>query len=323
MNWILCRAAALLVGLVGEQLIGWPRKLYHPIMAIGALISRTEKLLRAVFPKSKAGERTAGVVMALTLPLISMGVAGGALWLAYRWSWIAGLVLESAMCWSIFASGSLRDAAFAVGTALSEDGLEGGRRAVSMIVGRDTERLTEAGVIKATVETVAENLSDGVIAPLLFTTLLGAAGGFLYKTVNTMDSMVGYKNDRYRYFGTGAARLDDVCNFLPARLSALLMILLSGVCGLDRRGAWRVFRRDRYNHASPNSAQTESVMAGALGVQLAGDAWYFGQLHRKKTIGDALRPVETADIANAVFLMSVVADVALGLAVIALVWIGG
>ena len=117
-------------------------------------------------------------------------------------------------------------------------------------------------------ETVAENLSDGVIAPLVFTALGGAAGGYFYKTVNTMDSMVGYRNDRYRYFGTGAARLDDVCNFLPARLTALLMILLSGVCDLDRRGAWRVFRRDRYCHASPNSAQTESAMAGALGIQL-------------------------------------------------------
>ena len=218
------------------------------------------------------------------------------------------------MCWSIFASGSLRDAAGEVGIALSES-LDAGRKAVAMIVGRDTERLTEEGVIKATVETVAENLSDGVIAPLVFTALGGAAGGYFYKTVNTMDSMVGYRNDRYRYFGTGAARLDDVCNFLPARLTALLMILLSGVCGLDRR--------DRYCHASPNSAQTESAMAGALGIQLGGDAWYFGQLHKKKTIGDSLRPVEPADIPSAIMLMTVVSDVAVGLAVILLAWIGG
>ena len=166
-------------------------------------------------------------------------------------------------------------------------------------------------------------ISDGVIAPLVFTALGGAAGGYFYKTVNTMDSMVGYRNDRYRYFGTGAARLDDVCNFLPARLTALLMILLSGVCGLDRRGAWRVFRRDRYCHASPNSAQTESAMAGALGIQLGGDAWYFGQLHKKKTIGDSLRPVEPADVPSAIVLMTVVSDVAVGLAVILLAWIGG
>ena len=269
MNWVLCRAIAILVGFAGEQLVGWPRKLYHPIMAIGALISKAEKGLRAVLPKSQAGERTAGILMALTLPLISFGLTGGALYFLYRWSWIAGFLAESAMCWSIFASGSLRDAAGEVGIALSES-LDAGRKAVAMIVGRDTERLTEEGVIKATVETVAENLSDGVIAPLVFTALGGAAGGYFYKTVNTMDSMVGYRNDRYRYFGTGAARLDDVCNFLPARLTALLMILLSGVCDLDRRGAWRVFRRDRYCHASPNSAQTESAMAGALGIQLGG-----------------------------------------------------
>ena len=260
--------------------------------------------------------------MALTLPLVCLGLTGGLLYVLYRWSWIAGFLVESAMCWSIFASGSLRDAAGEVGIALSES-LDAGRKAVAMIVGRDTERLTEEGVIKATVETVAENLSDGVIAPLVFTALGGAAGGYFYKTVNTMDSMVGYRNDRYRYFGTGAARLDDVCNFLPARLTALLMILLSGVCGLDRRGAWRVFRRDRYCHASPNSAQTESAMAGALGIQLGGDAWYFGQLHKKKTIGDSLRPVEPADIPSAILLMTVVSDVAVGLAVILLAWIGG
>lgn len=322
MNWMLCRALAMVVGFAGEQLVGWPRRLYHPIMAIGALISKAEKLLRAVFSKSRAGERAAGILMALTLPLISLGLTGGLLYVLYRRSWIAGFLVESAMCWSIFASGSLRDAAGEVGIALSES-LDAGRKAVAMIVGRDTERLTEEGVIKATVETVAENLSDGVIAPLVFTALGGAAGGYFYKTVNTMDSMVGYRNDRYRYFGTGAARLDDVCNFLPARLTALLMILLSGVCGLDRRGAWRVFRRDRYCHASPNSAQTESAMAGALGIQLGGDAWYFGQLHKKKTIGDSLRPVEPADIPSAIVLMTVVSDVAVGLAVILLAWIGG
>lgn len=135
--------------------------------------------------------------------------------------------------------------------------------------------------------------------------------------------MVGYRNDRYRYFGTGAARLDDVCNFLPARLTALLMILLSGVCGLDRRGAWRVFRRDRYCHASPNSAQTESAMAGALGIQLGGDAWYLANCTKRRPSATAWRPVEPADVPSAIVLMTVVSDVAVGLAVILLAWIGG
>ena len=291
MNWILCRAVALLIGFLGEQQIGWPRKWYHPIMAVGSLISGAERMLRAWFPKSKAGERAAGIVMASALPLLTLGVSGGVLYFLYRWSWIAGLLVESAMCWSIFASGSLRDAAQEVETGLSHS-VEAGRQAVSRIVGRDTQRLDEAGVVKAAVETVAENLSDGVLAPLVFTALGGAAGGYFYKTVNTMDSMVGYRNDRYRYFGTGAARLDDVCNAIPARLSAILMVLLAGFCG-------------------------------ALGLQLGGDAWYFGQLHKKQTIGDALRPAEPEDIARAVRLMLATSDAAVCLAVMLLVWIGG
>ncbi len=190
MNWILCRAVALLIGFLGEQQIGWPRKWYHPIMAVGSLISGAERMLRAWFPKSKAGERAAGIVMASALPLLTLGVSGGMLYLLYRWSWIAGLLVESAMCWSIFASGSLRDAAQEVETGLSHS-VEAGRQAVSRIVGRDTRQLSQAGVIRAAVETVAENLSDGVLAPLVFTALGGAAGGYFYKTVNTMDSMVG------------------------------------------------------------------------------------------------------------------------------------
>ena len=173
------------------------------------------------------------------------------------------------------------------------------RHAVSMIVGRDTENLSSEGVAKAAVETVAENASDGVIAPLFYMMIGGAAAAMAYKAVNTMDSMVGYKNEKYRYFGTCAARLDDVLNFIPSRLAALLMILAAFILRMDGAGAWKIFRRDRKNHASPNSAQTESVMAGALGVQLAGDAWYFGKLHKKKTIGDAGRAVIPEDIVEA------------------------
>ena len=180
--------------------------------------------------------------------------------------------------------------------ALEQEGLEAGRKAVSMIVGRDTQRLDETGVIKAAVETVAENTSDGVIAPLIFMGIFGAVGGFFYKSINTMDSMIGYKNEKYQYFGTVAAKLDDIVNFIPARISAIIMIVSAFLCGMNGKEAFRIFKRDRYNHASPNSAQTESVMAGALGVQLAGDAWYFGVKHDKPTIGDAKRPVELRDI---------------------------
>lgn len=169
-----------------------------------------------------------------------------------------------------------------------------------MIVGRDTAPLDGAGILRAAVETVAENASDGVIAPMLFIGLLGPVGGYLYKAVNTMDSMVGYKNERYLEFGRAAARLDDLFNLIPSRLTGILFCLSAAVLpGLDGAGAWRIFCRDRYNHASPNSAQSEAACAGALGLRLAGDAWYFGELHRKPFIGDALRQVEPADVRRA------------------------
>jgi adenosylcobinamide-phosphate synthase len=180
--------------------------------------------------------------------------------------------------------------------ALKDGNVSAGRKAVSMIVGRDTENLTEEGIVKATVETVAENTSDGIIAPLLFMTIGGAGFGFLYKAVNTMDSMVGYKNEKYLYFGRAAAKADDVLNFIPARLSAYLMILASLIGKCDVKNAWRIYWRDRYNHASPNSAHTEAVAAGALSVQLAGNAYYFGKLYEKKTIGDPIRPIIRDDI---------------------------
>ncbi len=207
------------------------------------------------------------------------------------------------MCGSMLAAKSLKTESMKVEEALRIEGLAAGREAVSMIVGRDTDRLDEAGVIRAAVETVAENTSDGAVAPLLFMTCFGGAGGVLYKTINTMDSMVGYKNDAYRYFGTAAAKLDDFVNFIPARVSALLMILASSISGQDGRNAWRIFWRDRYCHASPNSAQTEAVMAGALGVRLAGDAWYFGEKYQKPYIGEETRPVEREDIARSCRLM--------------------
>lgn len=298
------RILPLVLGAAGEMIIGWPNGLYHPIMLIGKMISIAEKILRGLFPKNKKGERIAGIIMAAVLPLISFGVTAGVLALVYRLSFAAGLILETAMCWSIFAAGSLRSAAMEVYDALAQQGLDAGRKSVAMIVGRDTDALSEEGVVKATVETVAENLSDGVIAPLVFTLLGGAPFGYFYKTVNTMDSMVGYKNDKYIYFGTGAAKFDDFCNFLPARLTALLMILTAVFCKMDARGAARIFLRDRYNHASPNSAQTESVMAGALGVQLAGDAFYFGKRYHKKTIGDPDHPIVRDHIKDSCTLMT-------------------
>ena len=232
----------------------------------------------------------------LVVVTVSTGVPAVILSVAYKYFWQLGLALESFWCYQIFATKSLKVESDRVYIALKDKGLEAGRKAVSMIVGRDTQNLTEQGVTKAAVETVAENTSDGVIAPLFYMLIGGAVLGFTYKAINTMDSMVGYKNDKYQWFGTAAAKLDDVVNFIPARVSAVLMILAAYLTGMDGKNAARIFRRDRFNHKSPNSAQTEAVMAGALDVQLAGDAWYFGKLHKKPTIGDPVREMELLDI---------------------------
>ena len=305
---------ALILGFLLDLAFGDPRWLYHPIRLIGNLIAWAEKPFRAVFPKSEKGELTAGVFFAVFVVAVSSAVPALVLFLAAKLSiWLA-FALEVFWSFQILAAKSLKTESMRVYEALKEGELEKARKAVSMIVGRDTERLTEEGVAKAAVETVAENSSDGVVAPLIFLAVGGPVLGFFYKSVNTLDSMVGYKNDRYLYFGRFSAKLDDVLNFIPARISGLLLVTASPLAGLDVKGAWRIFKRDRKNHASPNSAQTEAAAAGALGVQLAGDAWYFGKLYKKPTIGDALRPVGYEDIRRVNRLMYAAVCLALALA---------
>ncbi|MDO4344278.1 MAG: adenosylcobinamide-phosphate synthase CbiB [Eubacteriales bacterium] len=316
---------ALAVGFIADLLFGDPRWIYHPVRMIGSLIAALEKILRNLFhisiqepekPSSKEKstaregvdsfrrrEFLAGTLLAVIVIFVSSGIPLLILLGAQRIHPYLRLTVESIFCWQLLAMKSLKDESMKVYDRLKEHDLEGARRAVSMIVGRDTQRLDEAGTARAAIETVAENASDGVIAPLLYMAVGGAPLGFFYKAINTMDSMVGYKNERYLYFGRFAAKLDDVANFIPARLSALFMIAASGFCGMDMKHAWRIFKRDRMRHASPNSAQTEAVMAGALKVQLAGDAWYFGELYKKETIGDDIRPVEPKDIVRANRLM--------------------
>ena len=287
---------AVVLGFVLDLLIGDPHWLYHPIRLVGALISALEKLLRGVFPKKKNGELTAGVFLLALTAGITTGCAWGLLYLAGRIHPWVRFALETVMCYQLLATKALKDETMKVYTALSRGDLKQARYAVSMVVGRDTEVLDETGVTKAAVETVAENASDGVIAPLLFLAIGGAPLGFFYKAVNTMDSMVGYKNDKYLYFGRAAARFDDVLNYIPARLSGALMSAAASFCGLDAGNAWKIFLRDRRNHSSPNSAHTEAAAAGALHIQLAGNAYYFGKLYEKPTIGDPDRPVEYEDI---------------------------
>lgn len=286
---------ALLLGFCIDLLLGDPRWLYHPVQAIGALISHLEPPLRRAFPQRL---RLAGAVLVIAVVAITGIVTGGLLFLLHRLHPVAGFVGETIVCWLILATKSLRTESMKVVKALETGTLDDGRKAVSMIVGRDTEHLSEEEVLKAAVETVAENASDGILAPLLFAAVFGPVGGMCYKAVNTMDSMVGYKNDRYLDFGRAAAKVDDVLNFLPARISGFLMCL-AAYCGFDGKNAFRIFFRDRKNHASPNSAHTEAACAGALGLQLGGTHDYFGKPVVKPTIGDDLRPVRRGDVAAA------------------------
>lgn len=290
---------ALILGFVIDLVLGDPRWMYHPVRIIGLEISFLEKKLRRVFPKTPKGERQAGMIMVILLCILGFFIPAGILFAAYKIHTFLGILIESFMCYQMLAARSLKEESMKVYRELKKGDLDGSRYAVSMIVGRDTENLTFEGVTKAAVETVAENTSDGEIAPLFYMAVGGPPLLYLYKTVNTMDSMVGYKNDRYLNFGRYGAKLDDIVNYIPARISAFLMIGAAWITGMDGKSAWKIFKRDRYNHASPNSAQTESAMAGALNVQLAGNAYYFGKLYEKPTLGDPKRPVEFEDIPRA------------------------
>lgn len=287
---------ALGIGFVLDFIFGDPYFMWHPIRLIGKLIGCIEGILRRRFPATKGGELIAGAFTVIIVLGISTGIPVLILVLLYNLNPYVGVAVESFMCYQLLATKSLREESMKVYTALSKGELEEGRGAVSMIVGRDTANLTEAGIVKATVETVAENTSDGSIAPMLFMIIAGAGGGFFYKAVNTMDSMIGYKNETYLNFGKLAARLDDILNYFPARITAYLMMIGTLCSRFNTKNAWTIYRRDRYNHASPNSAHTEAVVAGALEVQLAGDAYYFGTLYPKKTIGDDIRSIEYEDI---------------------------
>ena len=392
------RIIVLFIAAAVDLMIGDPHGLWHPVQGIGSLISVSERSLRSLFavpPRQdgaagegvKIRERIAGILMVFLVLLMSTAAGLFLLKVCGRIHLYLRLLAEGILCGRLLALRSLGEAGFSVRDPLLQNDIEGARKAVSMIVGRDTDRLDEEGIARAAVETVAENTSDGVTAPLFYMILFGGIGGIFYKAVNTMDSMTGYKNARYRYFGTAAARLDDVMNFIPARLTALTMILACYLPGKetacistqeppkepeepeeskepegaetasrktaaegiknagtaskktgaeggslerdsysrrvllpDGAEAFRIWRRDRLKSPSPNSAQTESVCAGALHLRLLGDTWYFGELHHKQEIGDGGRKTEPADITRTVRLMNRTAFLmfAAGIAVLAL-----
>ena len=297
---------AFFSGFLLDLMFGDPYWMPHPIRLIGSLIAKVEKcFLEKKKKRDEKKELRQGVYMVIIVLLGTVTVTTLILYLAYYINCYFGMVIETIMTYQILATKCLKVESMKVYHCLKSQTLPEARKAVSMIVGRDTEALNEEGVAKAAIETVAENTSDGVIAPMLYTALGGPILGFLYKAVNTMDSMVGYKNDTYLYFGRAAAKLDDFVNYIPARISAYMMIaasFLGGQCFSGKR-AYYIYKRDNGNHASPNSAQTESVCAGALGIQLAGDASYFGKIVKKPYIGDSVRAVEYEDIKRVNHLM--------------------
>ena len=306
----------MLGGFILDGIFGDPAWLVHPVVIMGKAITALEKFLRKRLPNTPEGERLGGRILAMALPVGTLLITGGVCWLFYRISPILGFAIELLWCAQALAAKGLAQESTNVYRELVKGDLPASRRAVSRIVGRDTAELTSKGVTKAAVETVAENASDGVIAPLFYMMLGGAPLALVYKAINTMDSMVGYKNEKYLNFGRAAAKLDDAANYLPSRIAALLWIASAALTGNDAKSAWRIWRRDRRKHASPNSAQTESACAGALNVQLAGPATYFGKYYDKPTIGDAVRAIEPKDILRANTMMYVASVLGLAAAVL-------
>lgn len=317
---------AIIAGIILDFIVGDPHSIPHPVCLIGRLVSGLEKWMRACLGGTARGDRLAGTFLWILVTLISGAVPAVILYAAWRVHPYLYTLAASVMCCQIMATKSLKDESMKVYGALKRHDIFEARYQVSRIVGRDTDRLDADGVARAAVETVAENTSDGSIAPLFYMTIGGPVLGFLYKAVNTMDSMIGYKNERYLDFGKTAAKMDDIWNFIPSRLAAVFMTLVSFLMGFDAGNAWRIFLRDRKKSPSPNSAQTESVCAGALGVRLLGDTVYFGVVHRKETVGDARRNIEAEDIrrANRLLYATVVLAAVLmgGMRLLAGIWIG-
>ena len=295
--------SAFFFGFILDMIFGDPHGFPHPVRLMGGLISALEKRLLDMGNRNPDRELKNGKFLAAAVLLSVSAVSSAVFIAAYFAHPILGACAEAFMTYQILAAKGLKSESMKVFDRLERDDLSGARKEVSMIVGRDTDNLDAEGVTKAAVETVAENTSDGVVAPMLYCAVGGPVLGLMYKAVNTMDSMIGYKNDKYLYFGRAAAKLDDAANFLPARISAVFMLFSAFIGGFDFKNALRIYKRDRLKHSSPNSAHAEAVCAGALGVRLAGDAVYFGKTVKKPFIGEALRKIEPEDIRRANRLM--------------------
>ena len=293
---------ALIVGFVLDSIVGDPQGWFHPVRLMGRMISHVENRLRKKC-RTSSDETKAGAVLWITVVFTSFAVPYVILFIAAKINVKSAVVIECIMCYYILAAKSLKDESMKVYTSLKTGNLQEARKNLSYIVGRDVEGLNERYVAKAAVETVAENTSDGVIAPMLYVMLGGAPLGFMYKAVNTLDSMVGYKNEKYINMGRFSAIADDIANYIPSRLAAYFMIAASWALKMNYKNAFKIYKRDRYNHKSPNSAHTESVCAGALNIMLGGDSYYGGKLVSKPTMGDSTKEIDIQDIVRANKLM--------------------
>lgn len=292
----------ILVGYICDLIFGDPYWIPHPIRFIGNGISRTERELRKIFKGPKL-EKIGGVLLALMVVsgsyLLTYLLLWTADWLHPTFRWIG----ESFLIFQILATKSLDVESRKVYTQLKQGDILEARRFLSYIVGRDTTHLNEQEIIRGAVETVAENISDGIIGPLCCIFIGGAPLGMAYKAINTLDSMVGYTNEKYLHFGWASAKLDDLVNLIPARLTALFIVVSSGLLGYDGSNSLRILCRDSRNHKSPNSGYPEAAVAGALNIQIGGTNSYFGQRVEKPTIGDKLKELDTEDILRTIKIM--------------------
>ena len=304
------------IGLVLDFIIGDPNNPFHPVRIIGALGIKLENITRRVFKNLKIS----GFVTWLGVILITFLVNSLIVRLAFSISNIFGIIIEGILLYFCISFKGLKVEGLKVIKVLESGDIEGARKQLSYIVGRDTEALDEEGIIRAVIETVAENTSDGIIAPLLFGALGGAPLAMTYKAVNTCDSMFGYKNDKYIDLGLVSAKMDDLFNYIPARLTGYLVIFAAFILGLDYKNSYRIYKRDRYNHTSPNSAHPESAVAGALGIRLGGANYYFGKIVEKPTIGDKNKVIEISDLykTNNILLVVTLLGFSVGLIIIVL-----
>lgn len=306
----------LIIAFILDLIFKDPKSIPHPVRMIGSMIKYGEITLRKIFRNGAVSETIAGTLLTLFVVIVSFIIPYIILSICYNINMILGILVEVFICFQILALGSLKEAAMKVYTELSTGSLDGARKSLSHIVGRDTESLEETGVVKAAVESVAENTSDGVIAPLFYMLIGGASFGMLYKAVNTLDSMIGYKNKKYQYFGKVAARLDDILNIIPARITGFLYVLAALLSGFNYKKSYEILLRDRWNHPSPNSGYPEAAMSGALGIQLGGPVSYFGKMLDKKYIGDDYKEPNMEDIPKACMLMTIVSVLALMLMIL-------